>query len=131
MGVGRALTASPQRRPDIQNKENKVRNRVTHRTGLWEAAQLGKWRLGPERLSDLPRVTQMAAKILAMVGLGEVHLVCQNLLTLFYTVLLTTLGLMPSLWRVTHWESFMCHRILQTTLPSKSSEPLCVSSGWH
>lgn len=61
---------------------------------------------------------------------GEVHLICQNLLTLFYTVLLTTRGRTPFLWRVTHRESFMCHRILQTTLPSESSEPLgCPQDG--
>lgn len=84
--IGRALTTSAQKCPsalNTQNKGNKVRTSVTHRTGFGRY-QLDTWRLGPERLSGLPRVTQTAAKIPALVCLGEVHVVCQSLCTLFF-----------------------------------------------
>lgn len=74
--MGRALTVSAQRRLDMQNKTNKVRICVTHRTNLWEAPRLGTWSLDPERLSVLPKITQVAVQIAALVCLGEVHLLC-------------------------------------------------------
>lgn len=130
-GKGIQLTASAQGRLDVQHKRNRVTTSVPHRTGLWEAPQLDTWRRGPERLSDLPRVAQVAVKFPALVYMGEVHLSVQSPYTLFHAGLLTTLGLTPFLWMATCRESFTCHRILETPLPSEVPESPGVSSGWH
>lgn len=77
-------------RLDVHNKRNTVRTSVTQRTGLWEALQSGAWRLGPERLSDLPRVTQVAGKIQPWsVWVRSIWSV-QSLCALFYAMLLPT-----------------------------------------
>lgn len=130
-GKGIQLTASAQGRLDVQHKRNRVTTSVPHRTGLWEAPQLNTWRRGPERLSDLPRVAQVAVKFPALVYMGEVHLSVQSPYTLFHAGLLTTLGLTPFLWMATCRESFTCHRILETPLPSEDPESPGMSSGWH
>lgn len=109
-------------RLDIHNERNKVRTSVTHRTGLWEALPSGTRRLGPERWSDLPRVTQVAVKIPDVVsGLGPSGLskacVPSSVPCCF------PLRPMPFLWRATHRESVTCHRILQTSYLQQSQSP--------
>lgn len=126
VGTGRARTISAPKTLDIQNKGNQVGTSVTHRTGF-ERYQLGTWRLGPERLSDLLWVTQMAAKTPALVcpwspcGLPKpVHPLLHHVA--HYTG--------SFLWRPTQRKSFMCQRILQIPPAFRKLRPLWVSSGW-